>query len=716
MNQDKLLKEIRENFDYALEYWADIREQGQIDMRYISGDPWDPKERKMRETEGQKRPCLTFDELGQFCNAAINDVRMNKRAVAVVPKGSGSDDKSAELRGNLMRNIEYESNAQSAYTRAFEDAVQRSYGWAKVAKRYVSPESFDQELKVSRVANPDSILSDPQAKEADCSDMKWLFEIDRMRKEDFKAMYPDAAIQEFSSEHITAAPKWIGADDVQVASYWCVHNKKRTLYMFENEQGERLQMFSDELKDRGLEVKGGDLVAGGADGLPVAVARVINKRTSETPGVVQYIVSGVEILDEIPWDGDCIPYAPCWGKELFVDSGSGSKRMLLSLVRLARDPYMLYCYYRSTEAEIIGQTPKTPYIGYEGQFENHEADWENVNRAPIPYLQVKATTEATGTAILPLPQRTTYEPAIQALEVGAEGARRAIQAAMGLSSLPTAAQRQNQKSGVALERIESQQSRGSYHFIDNYDRFLQRMGTIMNGLLDKVYDTPREVGMRKEDETYEVQQIDGLGEGEHGVTISTGPSFDSQREEAQKFTESFVQNPQVMGMALQAPDSAAAKVVSLGIKMLRLGPLGDQISEAIHPPEANPEDIPPEVMAQMQKMQQALKAMNAYAEAVESENKQLKDEREKTLMETQSRERIAAEDNVTKMQIEQMKIDSVQGMKVVDIGIHSLHKKIDVLNAQAQQDATQVHQQSMAAEARVAEAEAQQQAATETQQ
>jgi hypothetical protein len=43
-----LLQRIRDNFKYYSEAWRDIREEAKIDMQYISGDPWDPKEREIR--------------------------------------------------------------------------------------------------------------------------------------------------------------------------------------------------------------------------------------------------------------------------------------------------------------------------------------------------------------------------------------------------------------------------------------------------------------------------------------------------------------------------------------------------------------------------------------------------------------------------------------------------------------------------------------------
>jgi hypothetical protein len=43
---------------------------------------------------------------------------------------------------------------------------------------------------------------------------------------------------------------------------------------------------------------------------------------------------------------------------------------------------------------------------------------------------------------------------------------------MGISRLPTAAQRDNEKSGIAIERIQTSQVLGSYHFTAGYERAL----------------------------------------------------------------------------------------------------------------------------------------------------------------------------------------------------------------------------------------------------
>lgn len=558
----RLLEEIRRRWTYAADAWREIREEGATDMRYVAGDPWDPKDRKARVEAG--RPCLSLDELGQYVNQLINDVRQNERAIKVTPIGDGANEHTARVRADLIRQIEYRSNAQQAYTTTFENAVQRSFGFHRVTARYVSDHGFDQELVIEPLPNPDDVTPDPDSIKSDGSDWRYCFVRESRTHEEFKREFPKAEITSFDKELIDATGnQWLTESKVYLAEYWTKEVKRRELLLL---AGAQAPVFADELR-----------------GVPTDKGAVIKRREVMETSVVQYLTNGVEILKKTDWPGKRIPIVPCYGKILYVDEGAGSTRKIMSMVRLARDPYMLYCYYRTCEAELVGMTPKTPVIGYTGQFRGHEEKWATINATPHAYIEANPFTESTGTQVLPLPTRQPYDPPIQALEIGAESARRAIQSAMGSSPLPTSAQRRNEKSGVALKQIEDTAQKGSYHFIDHYDEAIQATGAILNELIPHYYDTARDVTVRKADDTAqqvrindpqspdpEAQQPLLTTQGEHDVTIATGPSYDSEREAASDFADLLLQQPQVF--ALVAP---------LVIKLKNLGPIGDQIAEIL---------------------------------------------------------------------------------------------------------------------------------------
>jgi hypothetical protein len=601
-----LLAEIKENFDFDMDGWRDIREEGQTDMRYVSGDPWDPAEKRQRKEN--KRPIITADELNQYTNQLINDVRQNPRSIKISPKGYGATDDLAEFRSNRVRAIEYKSHAQEAYITGFEGAAQRGYGFFRVTTEYESARSFNQEIKIKRIPDPDSVLYDIGAREFNCSDADHCYVLEYPSIEKFKRDYPYAEIQNFQGDMRATAPMWIKDKFIQVAEYWKVEKTEETLVQFDlgGELGVTTMLLSELPKGTGIE--GGLLIMPPRRGYSEGIkTKLLNKRKTEERSVVQYMTNGVEILEKNEWLGQWIPIVPIFGKEMYVDKGAGSERVLMSLIRLARDPYMLYCFYRSCEAEAVGMVPKTSWVGYEGQFEGHEDEWKNANKTPVPYLQVKMMVDQATQSPLPLPQRQAFDPPIQQLELGADAARRAIQSATGMYNSSVGKQDTNVRSGVAIKELNQQSNEGSFHFIDNFNRALQFGGLIINDLITKIEDTEREVALRKADETHEVVKINTrepyadengkqhhypTDKGEYDVMVSVGPSFDSQREEAEEFTEQLAQNQQVFPL-----------IGDLVVKLRQLGPIGDEIAKRLTPPQfADPKD-PVQLQAQLQQAQ-----------------------------------------------------------------------------------------------------------------
>src|ERR1017187_6030347 len=250
----KLLKEIRDTFDYFCERWSDIRNEAKKDMRFVSGDPWEPSEKRARQDgEGNWiRPCLVMDELSQYTNQVINGVRQNKRTGKVTPQGSGANDKTALNLEDIIRGIEYGSQAQQAYITGLENIVNRSYGAWEICTEYQSdeddgPESFNQVLTVERIANPDTVYPDPDCKKADFSDMMKCFRITSMPHDVFKTKYPDAEIMDFDSEHMEQAPKWIKLKEIQVGAYWKGKIISKTLVLVDGGDEGPTTHYKDEL-------------------------------------------------------------------------------------------------------------------------------------------------------------------------------------------------------------------------------------------------------------------------------------------------------------------------------------------------------------------------------------------------------------------------------------------------------------------------------------
>ncbi len=575
---DELLKRIRHRYRYAHDKWRRNRDEGQKNMRYVSGDPWDDEDRMARKN----RPTVCADQLNQYVNQVVNTARQNPRGVVVDPAGDGATDALAEYRENRIRAIEYGCNAQQAYINGLQAAVERNIGYWKVTRAYVSDDSEEQEILVLPVMNPDSILIDPDYKTPDASDIRWAFELDRIPLEEFEIEYPDAQKRSFSADDFGGdSSVWFDGKCIVVASYWEIRQTTRQ------------------------------------DGK--------GKKKAEKR-VRQYITNGVEILKEGPEQpGPYIPIVPVPGKEIWVEYGQGgAERVLLSLVTLARDPQKALAYVMSSMLENVGQLPKTSFVGYTGQFETDAEAWKTANTVFHPYLQVDPTVDEASGQILPLPQRQELTPDFQAYAVGVDICQRAVQAAMGLQGLPTQAQRANQKSGIALDKIQSEQAIGSYHLVDNYDRAIKLTGRIINHWLSITDADKTEKPVRLADGSHKlvtinsdmpIQDTEGHtyhfpiadDNGRYQVTISSGPSHESQREEGSEFADTLVQNLH----ALPLSPEQAQKILSMVVKLKQLGPMGDQIAEIISPQNAQNAQQMQQMMQNQQAMQQQFAEMQA---------------------------------------------------------------------------------------------------------
>lgn len=636
------LKEIRDAYsDYSSEL-KDIQEEGRTDMRYVSGDPWEPEDRAQREEAG--RPCLSPDEISQYLNQTINNVWQNERAIEITPTGNGANDKTAARRQSMIQGIEYRSNAQDAYMTAFTNMINRSYGFARITSQFV-PGSMNQEIRIKPIPNPDMVIYNPNFRCSDGSDIEDLFVADFMSKKAFKRKYGKIRPESFSTDEMIEAPGWIRENYVVTAEYWKVHQVLRKLLMINGPNGVQ-EVYEDELKEKiGSRDKRGKFIS------PRNQVEVIREREEETPKVVQYITNGVEYLDEVEWWGSRIPIAACFGKQLFVNKGSGAKRILLSMVRLARDPQMMMAYYASQEAEEAGMTPKSAFIGAKGQFDSNPEVWETIHRVGRGYIEYDPIVDGGTNTILPPPSRPQFIPNFQAYELAKESTRRSVQASMGIAALPTAAQRSNEKSGLAIDKIQSMEAVGALHFTKNYEQFLQNVGFQVNEGIAIIYDTQREVPTRKADGTpatmhtvgneshpigddgvYDVQGLPDehlhTGQGDHEATVSAGPSFQSQREAQADFVDMLIKE-----MAnLPIPPPIGAKILAKAIRMKSdLGIIAEEIADLLDPPDPN--NIPPQAQAMVAQLQ-------AQIQQLTQENSALHLERAGKVLEQQTKVQI----------------------------------------------------------------------------
>lgn len=590
--QDDLLATARERMSLCMDSDSTDRSKAVDDLRFLAGEQWPAEAARQRQIDG--RPCMTFNRLPAFLRQVTNDQRQNTPGIKVHPVDSGADVETAEVIQGLIRHIEYSSDADVAYDTAVNSAAACGRGVFRLLTEYESPDSFNQIIRFKRERNPLNVYIDPYSQSPDGSDMRFAFINDTMSKEEFKRQYPDAK----ATDGITiqalgdSANSWMPEGQVTVAEYYWVDEKKATLVMLSDGS----TGYKDDL----------DEAVAAANGISIVAERTTTRR------IIRWAkITACDVLEEAEIPCKWIPVFPVYGEELDVEGKVTRK----GLVRDAKDPSQMYNFWMSSATEEVALRPKTPYIGAEGQFEVDKTKWATANAKTYPYIQYKPVT--LGGQMAPPPQRQAMADVPVGVLQMAMHAVDDLKATTGIHDASLGA-RGNETSGRAILARQREGDVSNFHFTDNLNRAVRHAGRCIVDMIPRIYDTARVVQIRGEDESMLSAQINqpvveggavtqvlnNLTIGKYDVTISAGPSYTTQRQEAAEGMSNLAQAwPPLMDTAgdlvVKNLDWPGAEEISERIKR-RIPP------QIIGGEEDEQQGIPPMVAQQLQQLQQAL--------------------------------------------------------------------------------------------------------------
>lgn len=606
MSDKDLLQEATEAFAAAEAAEQENREAARDDLRFARlGEQWPDKVKKDRERAA--RPCLTINRMPAFIRQVVNDARQNKPSIKVHPADSKADPETADIINGLIRNIEHSSNADVAYDTACDNAVTMGFGYWRVSIVESHGDEFANDLAIERIANPFSVYGDPNSTAADSSDWNCAFVTELMPEAEFEARYKGADKVDWKSDAYQSlnAP-WRtesgGQDDVLVAEWWKRESIKRTIYKMNDGR----VVDEETLKAEAAEFE--------LAGLTPVQSRKINSWK-----ITHRLMTGAEILETTEWLGQYIPIVPVYGEEVNFEG----KRIFRSMVRDAKDPQMMFNYWRSLTTELVALAPKAPWIGPKGFVGDDIAKWETANIESHAFLEYEGGVS---------PQRQPFAgPPAGAIQEALSAADD-MKSIMGIYDASLGA-RSNETSGRAIMARQREGDVSTFHFIDNLNRAIRHTGRILIDLIPKVYTGDRIIRVLGEDGTPATvplnAQVPGEGGqmrvydlalGKYDLTVTAGPSFTTRREEAAT----------QMVELLRAFPQAAPYIGDLLAKNLDW-PGADEIAKrmkALLPPEMRDEGqedgIPPEVK---QKIEQGLQVIQQQQQAMQqlaAENAQLK--------------------------------------------------------------------------------------------
>jgi len=631
---DSIVDIARKRYQRAHDALSSARALALEDTKFVLGDStnqWQwPENVYQTRAEQQGKPCLTINVTAQHCNQVINQIRQNRPAGKVLPVDSVADPATANILEGLIRSIQSYSKADTAHDIAAEHAIYGGEGYWRVITEYESDDSFDQVITIKGIQNPRLVYIDPDAVEPDRSDAKWGFVFEDLSKAEAQEEYPDLNVSDWAEDGDRG---WVKKDMVRRAEYFWCENVDDTLY---------------QLAD------GGTISKSKADDLSVTLSKqfatfpdgrvveIINKRGLKRRQWYwcKLVGGSTEPVDKREWVGNYLPIITVVGKEVNVNGEIVRK----GLVRDLKDPARMVNYSYSAAVESLALQNKVPYMAAAEAIEGYGDIWAAANLENRAYLPYNAYDE-NGNA-LPPPARqaapTMATAQVQMLQLSTEEMRAASgqqSANFGIKS--------EAASGVGIQRLKVQGEVATFHFPDNLARALNYEMRVLIDLIPKIYDTRRIVRILGLDgkeqraiidpemkeayqEVPEDKDVAGIFNplmGRYDVQISTGPSYQTQRQEAQDALTQICQtNPQLMQIA--------GDIVMRSYDF----PLAEQMAERLEkalPPELRDHDenaeqpIPPQVQQHMDQLTQqvqglskALEGAAAHAEKLEEEAKE----------------------------------------------------------------------------------------------
>jgi Phage P22-like portal protein len=591
MAQDKHQK-AKERWSDASEHLREQHARMMDDMRFSNpAEPrqWDDQALKLRKG----RPCLTFDRTNQFIAQVVNDGRQNKPSIHCLPADSEADPEVAEKLNGIVRHIEYTSRAGIAYDTALEHAARVGLGWIRVIPEVMRPETNEQEIRIKRVHDPLSVKLDPNSTEPDGSDAMWGFVETTYTNAAFDAAFPKKKRSSWDSEG------WFGEDSVRVCEYFYIEETTKNR-IIASMMGQEFAFTEDEYWQ----------VAQTTGVKP----RVV--RTEQVPlrSVKWCKLSGLEVLEETDFPSQYLPLIPVMGYEMWIEG----KRYLCGMTRRMMDSQRFHNFAISAAYENMAQQPKAPFLLDERSVEGHEDEWSKLNSGNPAWLPYNGVDDQGN----PLPQPSRLAP--PQLSTGFAGlleySSTAMEASVGMFRA-NLGQSGNETSGRAIMARQREGDTANFHYLDNLNRSIEQLGRVIVDMIPRIYDTKRMARIVGEDGEQDFVQVNpemgqaAMKEGRKVVAINPGVgSYDVRVKAGPSYTTLRQETAEQLSQMLQAAPNLLPILGDVWVRM-QDWPEADKVAKrlkAMLPPqlqqleaEDGPE-IPPQVMGQMQAMQEQL--------------------------------------------------------------------------------------------------------------
>ena len=588
----------------------------------------------------QNKPRYTFDQVNPIVSQVASEIEQADFDIRVSPAGGNATKDIAATYDGIIRNIENISNAKQVYAQACRGMVTGGFDAWRVCQKYADDNSFDQDIVIEKIANPlDRVWFDPAAEKQDKSDARYAFVLHPMAVDEYESRWPEGSKESVSDDREGDA-YYDKAEVIVVGEFLYVESEDRELVMMSNGQTHEVNEDFEKVKD--------DLEA-------LGVTEVRRRKRKMHKVCSRYFDNKDWLEDDKDTVFNRIPVVPVYGNFKVFEN----KTIYWGVVEKMLDPQRVLNYAMSREIEEGALAPRAKYWMTPTQAAGHEDKIAtlNTNSDPVQFFNPDPEFPA-------VPQQQGGAQINAGLRTVAQAMQGMMNATSGLFAA-NMGDNPNAQSGVAIRQLQNKGDNATYQYTRAMEIAIAATGQLIKDAIPKVYDTARTIRVLREDDSYDMADINqqvidnatgeivvlnDLSVGVYDVICRAGPSFRNRQQETLEAITSLAQvDPSLMQIAgdllLQNINTPAAAQIAerKRAQMLQTGliPQSQMTEEELMAAQqqmmqGQEQPDPAMVLAQAEQMKAQSEMLRAQIEQAKLQNEQMKLQLEAQKLQTQA--------------------------------------------------------------------------------
>jgi len=543
---------------------SDNRGRAREAIAFREGEQWD---QSPGGSVSQDEPELTINLTDAMCDRVENNIRAQRPRGKVHPVGDGADVEIADIINGIGRHIEVRSEASVAYDMASAAAINGGFGFFRLVAEYLTPRSFQKDLRILPIRNQFTVSMDPSAIMPHGGDSMWVIISVKMKRLEYKRRYPRAEnVQYYDVGSDELRRDWDDREDIRLAEYFRIREVPEKLYLIRGQNGEEFTKYLSEMPRRSdgklMSIDDGRLM------LAQSGRRIEGDRQSMKQQVEWFRLNGLSVVERQQIPGSYIPVFRVEGKAVDLDGQVRRRGMVESL----QDPQRMVNYGEVAKIKRLGLAPKAPWVAAEGQLDGHP-EWDDANQRSYSVLTYKPVVIETssGPVMPPPPMRQAPAQIEQGFSEFVQGMRGNLMTLAGMPNEPGQDQQGGTVvSGVALKRRQFLSDQSHYIYFDKLTLAIAQCWRVMVEWIPVYFSEDRMQRIIGDDSVPEMVRINGqehdeesgvskvkndLSVGVYDVIMDTGPGYETKREEGAENLIELVKIPALAEIiAKVAPD------------------------------------------------------------------------------------------------------------------------------------------------------------------